>query len=187
MNKISKQISSNIHGPIIIDREIILELFHSKEFRRLSRIGQLGLTNLIYPSATHSRLDHSLGVYHITKKMILNSGIILSDIDTIALEAAALLHDIGHGPFSHLFEAVSDIPHEEYSVMLIKNDESDINKILKNYNAKLPNIVSSIIMKNHPILAVNQILSSEVDSDRIDYLIRDSFYTGNTFGSNNLD
>lgn len=171
-----KQIADNVHGTIIIENKLIQDLINTKEFRRLQGIRQLGLTNMLYPSATHTRYMHSLGVYELARRFTIRLGI-KDEKKRTAVMVAALLHDIGHGPLSHLFEDISAIDHENYTVMLIKDENSQINKILRKYPSILKQIVQ-IIEKKHPIKWMNSILSSQIDIDRLDYLKRDSIGTG---------
>ncbi len=178
-----------IHGYIHVKHQIIWDCINTKEFQRLRRIKQLGASFQVYPTAEHSRFSHSLGVYEVTRRMLsevedLNNSI--SDYDKTLVLLAALLHDVGHGPFSHTFEAVSKISHEKYSEMIILGD-SEINKILKRVDATFPKEVAAIINHTHPNKLLSQIVSSQLDADRMDYLLRDAYFTGTSYGSFDLN
>lgn len=181
--KDSKVFRDAIHNYIHVDQPLILNLINSKEMQRLRRIKQLGGTHLVYQSAEHSRFCHCLGVYFIVRKMIFNSrvGRYLSDYDKLTVMCAGLLHDVGHGPFSHSFESAFDLNHEEYTIRII-NGNSEINDILESFEKGFSNKVSSIIEKTHPNKILVQMISSQLDADRMDYLLRDSYFTGTTYG-----
>lgn len=181
--KDSKVFRDAIHNYIHIDQPLILNLINSKEMQRLRRIKQLGGTHLVYQSAEHSRFCHCLGVYFIVRKMLFNSrvGRYLSDYDKLTVMCAGLLHDVGHGPFSHSFESAFDLNHEEYTIRII-NGNSEINDILESFEKGFSAKVSSIIEKTHPNKILVQMISSQLDADRMDYLLRDSYFTGTTYG-----
>lgn len=179
----SKVFRDAIHNYIHVDQPVILSLINSKEMQRLRRIKQLGGTHLVYQCAEHSRFCHSLGVYFIVRKMIFNSevGKYLNDYDKLAVMCAALLHDIGHGPFSHSFEGVFTFSHEKYTIRLI-NGKSEVHDILEKFDQGFSKVVSMIIEKTHPNKILIQMISSQLDADRMDYLLRDSYFTGTTYG-----
>lgn len=179
----SKVFRDAIHNYIHVDQPVLLELINSKEMQRLRRIKQLGGTYQVYQSAEHSRFCHSLGVYFIVRKMIFNStiGDYINDYDKLTVMCAALLHDIGHGPFSHCFEAAFGLSHEEYTRKII-NGDSEVHNILEDFEPGFSKIVSSVIEKNHPNKILVQMISSQLDADRMDYLLRDSYFTGTTYG-----
>ena len=181
--KDSKVFRDAIHNYIHVDQPVILELINSKEMQRLRRIKQLGGTHQVYQSAEHSRFCHSLGVYFIVRKMIFNSDIgeYINDYDKLTVMCAALLHDIGHGPFSHCFERVFGLNHEDFTIKII-NGDSEVNHILENFDPGFSKKVSSIIEKKHPNKILIQMISSQLDADRMDYLLRDSYFTGTTYG-----
>lgn len=172
-----------IHNYIHVDDHVILRLINSAVMQRLKRIKQLGGTHQVYQSAEHSRFTHSLGVYAIVRKMIKESeiGHYLSEYDQLTVMIAGLLHDIGHGPFSHCFENIFGINHEKYTVKIIKEDK-EIHSILENCVEGLSDDVCAIIDKTHPHQILIQMISSQLDSDRMDYLLRDSYFTGTTYG-----
>ncbi len=176
-----------VHKDIIIKDELILSLIQTNEFQRLRRIKQLGLTYTVFPSAEHTRFSHSIGVYYLAKKMINvieeSRQIRYEKIEVEALLVAALLHDIGHGPFSHTAEECFDYSHEDYSIRIIKDGRVEINKILRNYHPEMLEQVVLYIEKKHPNHILNQILSATIDVDRMDYLIRDSHHAGVVYGN----
>lgn len=178
-----------VHGYIHVNHQIIWDCINTKEFQRLRRIKQLGASFQVYPTAEHSRFSHSLGVYEVTRRMLTEVSDLknsVSDYDKTLVLLAALLHDIGHGPFSHSFENISKTNHETYSEMIILGD-SQINKILANVDKNLPLEVSSIINHTHKNKILSQIVSSQLDADRMDYLLRDAYFTGTSYGSFDLD
>ena len=155
-----------IHGHIEVEKEF-LPIIDNPYFQRLRGIKQNSLLYFVYPSATHDRFAHSLGAYHLMRKVIKNGMMDMSKEDAFHLKAAALLHDIGHGPYSHLWERlVPDFDHEAMS-------EKIITEVFN-----LPE-VAKIIKKEHPY---SQLLSSVVDVDKLDYMSRDSYFCGVGYG-----
>ncbi len=173
-----------IHDYIQVDHLIIWKLINSKEVQRLRRIKQLGGTYQVFQSAEHSRFVHSLGVYQIIKKMLetecLESA--LNDYEKLTVMCAGLLHDIGHGPFSHSFEGVFHGSHEDMSVKVIVDPHSEVNQILSTVHENLAFDVASIINHTHHNNILISMVSSQLDADRMDYLLRDSYMTGTTYG-----
>lgn len=174
-----------IHGYINVYHQVIWDCINTKEFQRLRRIKQLGASFQVYQTAEHSRFSHSLGVYEVARRMLsevedLNAAI--SEYEKIVTLLAALLHDVGHGPFSHTFEAISQVDHEKYTEMIILGN-SEINQVLSNIDPKLALEVVSIINHTHPNQLLSQIVSSQLDADRMDYLLRDAYFTGTSYGS----
>lgn len=184
------KIKDVIHGEIIITDEMIINLIHTKEFQRLRKIKQLGLTNLIFPSAEHTRFSHSLGVYHILKQILEKfkekNKVFFTNLEERSLLVAGLLHDLGHGPLSHAAENFFGYSHEDYTVKIIVSENSQINEILKEEKELLENIVL-FIQKKHSNKPLNSLLSSSLDADRMDYLVRDSYYTGAVYGKIELE
>lgn len=166
----------------------LIDLLNCKEVQRLRRIHQLGVSNFTYPGADHTRFAHSLGVTHLMK-LVLEHLERASDAEKIknarqALLATALLHDVGHGPFSHLFEPCLGINHEQWSIAVIRDESTQVNQVLKRQNAYLPNHVADLIDSNnttHPAWQ-RALMSSQLDVDRLDYLRRDSLFTGAGYG-----
>lgn len=172
-----------IHDYIHVDHLIIWRLINSKEMQRLRRIKQLGGTYQVFQSAEHSRFVHSLGVYQVVRRMLETECLTnaLSDYDKLCVMCAGLLHDIGHGPFSHSFEGVFEENHEDMTVRMIL-EESEVHDILVSSYKQLPQDVASIIQHTHPNRILIQMVSSQLDADRMDYLLRDSYMSGTTYG-----
>lgn len=178
-----------IHGYVHVDLRIIWELIDTFEFQRLRRIHQLGGTYQVYHTAEHSRFSHSLGVYEIVYRMVHEVEDLrreLSDFEKVCVMIAALLHDIGHGPFSHVFEPIFDTNHEEYTVQIITGNTT-IKKILDKYDPRIANNVAMIINHTHPNELLTQLVSGQLDADRMDYLLRDSYFTGTSYGNYDLE
>ncbi|MBO4537935.1 MAG: HD domain-containing protein [Erysipelotrichaceae bacterium] len=191
MNKLSEEkvLRDPVHGYVRVSEEVIWRCMASREFQRLRRINQLGSTSMVYHCGEHSRFAHSLGVYEIVRRMVSevkdlrNS---LSEYEKITAMLAGLLHDIGHAPFSHSFEAIMKRKHEEYSVQIITSD-SEVSRIMKEYDENLPRDVASVIAGTHPNPILCQLISSQLDADRMDYLLRDSYFTGTKYGEFDLE
>lgn len=166
----------------------LIDLINCREVQRLRRIHQLGVSNFTYPGADHTRFAHSLGVTHLMK-LVLEHLERASEQEKIknarqALLATALLHDVGHGPFSHLFEPCLGIDHEQWSIAIIRDESSQVHQVLKRENAYLPNHVADLIdseNSTHPAWQ-RALMSSQLDVDRLDYLRRDSLFTGAGYG-----
>jgi uncharacterized protein len=163
-------------------------LIDTPEVQRLRRIHQLGVTYLTYLGADHNRLIHSLGVLHLMQQALQHLRSLCDDEHVnrgrAPLLAAALLHDVGHGPFSHLFEPCLDIDHEVWSKAIILSEESEVHKELRKVDRTLPQTVADLIDKenhDHPSW-MKYLLSSQLDMDRLDYLRRDSLFTGAGYG-----
>ncbi len=187
-----------ILGTIIVDNQIILDLIDTPEFQRLRRIKQLGTSSLTFHGAEHSRFGHCLGVYEIARRMCNHfqrnypthhpgDGLwddCASDRSTLC---AALLHDLGHGPYSHTFEHIFHTDHEEITRRLITSPTTNIQRILARVAPDLPAQVASVIDHTYHNQQVVQMISSQVDADRMDYLQRDAYYTGTNYGKFDLD
>jgi len=169
-----------IHNEIVFDSPWVMDILQTPEFIRLSRIKQTGLIYYLYPNATHTRTAHSLGTYFLARRLAKQLGC-FKESEKQELYAAALLHDIGHGPHSHSFENYTGVCHEGFSKELITNPVSNINKILKKYKINTDNVVA-ILDHKHKNELLNDIISSQIDVDRMDYLARDSHFTGVSFG-----
>ncbi len=183
--KVNKVFRDPIHGYIHFDDANLYKLVESKEMQRLKRIYQLGGSFQVFPTAEHSRFSHSIGAYQIVSRIIDEvDGIknALTALDQIVLKTAVLLHDLGHGPFSHAFEMVHKIKHEEYTKAII-NSNSEVNKILKAIDPKLPSLLSQVYEGKYKNEIVNQLVSSQLDADRMDYLLRDAYFCGTPYGS----
>ncbi len=180
--KHSKNIADSILNGITINDELILELYEAKELRRLARVNHLGIVHFIYPMAKHYRFEHSLGVYELTRRLVHQLKPDVPKSTYRAVLAAALLHDLGHGPYSHLFEMISSLDHELYSIKIIRDENTDVYKAFEKFEPEAREQVVQILEGNHPLEWCNQIVSSEVDMDRLDYLLRDSQSTGAAYG-----
>ena len=186
-----------IHGQIIVDNQIIMDLINTSEFQRLLRIKQLGTSSFTFHGAEHSRFGHCLGVYEITRQMCNyfqrnypsqhpGDGLWDDHERPVAL-CAALLHDLGHGPYSHTFEHIFHTNHEQITRQLITDSSTNINKILQRVAPDFPHQVASVIDHTYENPQVVQMISSQVDADRMDYLQRDTYYTGTNYGKFDLD
>ncbi len=180
-------VRDSIYGNINVQESVIIALINSKEFQRLRRILQLGGGQFVFPSAVHNRFSHSLGVYYLIDKIFRNSSFDnVSNEEKTLTKIAGLLHDLGHGPFSHSFEKVSPINHEQWTIAIIQNEQSQINQVLKAFNIDVQ-AVCQIIAKTHPNKILLSLVSSQLDCDRMDYLLRDSYHTGVEYGNFDID
>ncbi len=172
-----------LYGYVKIYDEPIWQLINTPEFQRLRRITQLGGASMVFHTAEHSRFSHSLGVYEMARQMIYSSVIKdnLTEKERLAVLCAALLHDIGHGPFSHAFEAIFKAEHETITARIITEDSS-VHRVLKSVSSDFPDVVASLIMGTHKNKLMMNIISGEIDADRLDYLQRDSYFTGAKYG-----
>lgn len=173
-----------IYGFITIPNALIFDLIEHKYFQRLRRITQMGLSYLVYPGAHHTRFHHALGSMYLMQKAIgilKFKGIAISEEEETALLIAILLHDIGHGPFSHAMEhsIVDGITHEELSLFFME-------ELNKKFNGKL-SLAITIFKGDYHRKFMHQLISSQLDMDRADYLKRDSFYTGVAEGNINSE
>lgn len=170
-----KIINDPIYGFVTIPDELIHDLINHPIFQRLRRIKQLGLTNLVYPGALHTRFHHAIGAMYLMTEalqVLKSKGVKITEEESRAAIIAILLHDIGHGPFSHALEhtIVKGVHHEDLSTMLM----DDLNKTFK---GKL-SLAIKIFKDEYPKKFLHQLVSSQLDMDRLDYLKRDSFFTG---------
>lgn len=177
-----------LYGYINIEYEIITEIIDTAVFQRLRRIKQLSGVSMVYHGAEHSRFSHSLGVYGISN-MFLKVRDLTDNLDErsqLLFLVAALLHDIGHGPYSHAFEYAFSVNHEQIGARIIVEDE-ELRKVLDKIDKDFATDVAGIILKlgKHPL--IEQLVSSQLDVDRLDYLGRDAYFTGATYGNIDLD
>ena len=185
MSKI-KIFNDPVYGFITIPRDIIFQLIEHPYFQRLRYIKQLGLTSLVYPGALHTRFHHALGALHLMHLAIDNlrlKGVEITDEEYVGASIAILLHDIGHGPFSHALEhtLTENIEHEDISLLFM-------NSLNKEFDGQL-SLAIRIFNGDYPKKFLHQLVSSQLDTDRLDYLRRDSFYTGvseGTIGSDRI-
>lgn len=185
-----------VHNYIHVQHQVILDLINSKEFQRLRRIKQLGTSSFTFHGAEHSRFSHSLGVYEITRRIadlfvrnysrekLGDDG--WDDRERLVVLCAALLHDVGHGPYSHTFEHIFGTDHEAITVEIITSPETEVYQILNRVEEGFPEKVASVITKTYPNPQVVQMISSQIDADRMDYLLRDAYYTGTEYGTFDL-
>ena len=176
----AKIINDPVFGFIKIPRGLLYGIVEHPLFQRLNRINQLGLASVVYPGARHTRFQHSLGAFHLMSEAVLSlqqKGIFIFDTEAEAVQAAILMHDIGHGPFSHVLEntLIHGISHEDISLLMME-------EINRHFNGQL-NLAISIFKGDYPKNFLHQLISSQLDMDRLDYLRRDSFYTGVTEGN----
>ena len=182
--KRAKIINDPIYGFIEVDKGIINDLINHKYFQRLRRISQLGLSYLVYPGAQHTRFQHAIGSLHLMNKALIqleNKGHKISKPEKEGVKIAILLHDIGHCPFSHALERtiVKDINHEQLTLIYM-------HKLNEEFNGKL-SLAIKIFENKYERKFLNQLVSSQLDMDRLDYLKRDSFFTGVTEGNIGVD
>lgn len=176
-----------VHDFITLREPLFLQLVDTPEFQRLRRIRQLGASSGTYHGAEHSRFGHSLGAHWIMGKILdrfRHIGVEIDNEAIVAARAAALLHDVGHGPFSHALEGqlTPGIDHEAWTRRIVL-EPTGINRCLRRYSASLPQDVADVlagVYQGPPFLS--DLVSSQLDVDRMDYLIRDSIYTGVTYG-----
>ena len=176
----TKVINDPVFGFIKIPQGLLYDIVSHPLMQRLNRISQLGLTSVVYPGARHTRFQHSLGAFHLMSEAILSlqqKGQFIFDSEAEAVQAAILMHDIGHGPFSHVLEntLIRGISHEDISLMMMEQINQDLGNQL--------NLAINIFKDEYPKKFLHQLLSSQLDMDRLDYLRRDSFYTGVTEGN----
>ena len=179
-----KIINDPIYGFIHIPSSLVFDIIEHRYFQRLRRINQMGLSFLVFPGAKHTRFEHVLGCMHLMQKtveMLRFKGVQISDKEAEGLYIAILLHDIGHGPFSHAMEhsIVEDISHEEISLRFMEELNTELGGKLE--------LAISIFKGEYPRKFMHQLISSQLDMDRADYLKRDSFYTGVAEGNINSE
>ena len=169
--------------------ELMMRLIDAQEFQRLRRIKQLGLGLYTYQGAEHSRFTHSLGAFHLMTRVLdrLGERYSIAEDDRVAARAAALLHDVGHGSFSHVMEKVLGFHHERWTVQVLLSEQTEVGALLRSHSSELPLKVASIIEGKFQPSALGQLVSSQLDVDRMDYLLRDSLMTGAKYGIYDLE
>jgi HD superfamily phosphohydrolase len=172
---------------------LLLKLINTREFQRLRRIKQLGMSEMVFPGANHSRFAHSIGVMHNARRFLTRieqlTGVQITEDQRTAVLVAALLHDLGHGPFSHTFEKITSENHETRTIEVIIDNSTEVNRVLRDHHADLPALLRQFFDED-PDAAANgglpahfvQIVSSQLDADRFDYLLRDAHSTGADYG-----
>ena len=168
-------VNDPVYGFVSVPRGLLCELINHPAFQRLSRIKQLGMSALVYPGATHTRWAHSLGAYHLMReafRSLKEKGVFVFDVEEEGAEIAILLHDIGHGPFSHVLEhtLIEHLSHEEITRALMRRLNREFGGAL--------GMAIQIYSDEYPKHFLHQLICSQLDTDRLDYLCRDSFYTG---------
>jgi len=175
MSNTRKIINDPVYGFITIDHPLILDIIAHSYYQRLRRIYQMAFAHLVYPGAVHSRLHHSLGAYHLmcnALSELKSKGVEITAEEELAAKIAILLHDIGHGPYSHTLEKelISDVHHEAISLLIMQ-------ALNKEFNGQLQTAID-IFTNNYSKKFLYQLIAGQVDVDRMDYLTRDSFFTG---------
>jgi len=193
----SKYLRDPVHGSIGFDKDrekLVIDLINTREFQRLRRIRQLGALFLTFHGAEHTRFTHSLGVAYMARRIfdallaagqVQQKGRALERTRLVAI-VAALLHDLGHGPFSHLYEKVfNDRRHEEWTGLIIRQARGEVGRLLR--RAGLVEEVLGVYGRTYRPAFVSDLVSSQLDADRLDYLLRDSFMTGVAYGKYDLE
>lgn len=173
-----------VHRYIHVRDQMIWDLIGTKEFQRLRRVRQLGTTFLTFHGGEHSRFSHSLGVYEIVRRIVddvFDGRPEWNKEERLLSLCAALLHDVGHGPFSHSFEKVFDLDHEQFTREIILGD-TEIHQVLSRGGSDFPEKVAEVIAKTYHNKLVISLISSQIDADRMDYLQRDAYFTGVSYG-----
>ena len=172
-----------VHSYVHVRDQVIWDLIGTREFQRLRRIKQLGTTFITFHGAEHSRFNHSLGVYEIIRRILENftDQLNWNREERLLCLTAALLHDLGHGPYSHCFEKVFNLDHEHFTKQIILGD-TEVNQILTKVNPDFPKKVAEVINKTYHDKLIVSLISSQIDADRMDYLQRDAYYTGVSYG-----
>jgi hypothetical protein len=168
---------------------LLFKLLGAAEFQRLRRVRQLGMAHLAYPGADHSRYGHSLGAMETARRILdcLRRDHPIDEAGEIACLTAVLLHDLGHGPFSHVFERVSGIHHEQITLQIIEDSGGDVHRLLKEFDPVLPARVAALVSGQGTRSVFHDIVSSQLDADRLDYLLRDNLMTGSRYGDYDLN
>ncbi|RUL53125.1 MULTISPECIES: HD domain-containing protein [Lysinibacillus] len=173
-----------VHRYVHVRDQVIWDLISTKEFQRLRRIKQLGTTYLVFHGAEHSRFNHSLGVYEIVRRIIddvFRGRADWDESERLVVLCAALLHDLGHGPFSHAFENVFHTDHEYFTRQILLGN-TEVNAVLRKVSPDFAERVALIIEKNYTNTLAVSLISSQIDADRMDYLQRDAYFTGVSYG-----
>ena len=175
MAYVRKIINDPVYGFITIDHPLVFEIIAHPYYQRLRRIHQMAFASLVYPGAVHTRLHHSLGAYHLmcnALSELKNKGVEITTEEEVGAKVAILLHDIGHGPYSHALERrlIKDVHHEDISIMIMQ-------LLNETFNGQLQTAIE-IFTGSHPKQFLHQLVSGQLDMDRMDYLSRDAFFTG---------
>ena len=186
----SKIINDPVFGFLNIPDGVLFTILQHPYMQRLNRIRQLGLSFFVYPGAMHSRFLHSLGAMHLMHEAITSlceKGVDITEKEATAAMAAILMHDVGHGPFSHVFEEAGMLPagmsHEDISLMMMEEIKEEFRTSAVNDGLEILTMAIDIFQDKYPKHFLHQLISSQLDVDRLDYLCRDSFFCGVTEGS----
>jgi uncharacterized protein len=177
-----------IHQDIVLDRNkpaerLVMDLIDTPEFQRLRRIHQLGVSFFTFQGAEGSRFTHSVGVMRVASlltDLLAEKSLSAAEQKPLIL-ATALLHDLGHGPYSHVTEKILDYDHEDWSCKIISGD-TVVNEVLRDFDPALPATITGVLKKTHMPHWISHMVSSQLDCDRMDYLLRDSYMTGTAYG-----
>ena len=179
-----------VHNYITVNHPVIYDLINSKEFQRLRRVKQVSTTVFTFHGAEHSRFSHCLGVYEIARRVTEIFDAKFPEIwdtnEDLLTMVAALLHDVGHGAYSHTFEKLFDTDNEAITQEIITSPDTEVNAILRQVSPDFPEKVASVINHTYHNKQVVQLISSQIDCDRMDYLLRDSYYSGANYGQFDL-
>lgn len=190
MKKLRKQqvYKDPLYGYIHVDYELIKNLINSSLFQRLRRIRQLSGVQMVFHGAEHSRFSHSLGVYEIANRFLTVPDIReeLTEREKLLFLSSALLHDIGHGAYSHAFEDTFNVNHENIGAQLIVINK-ELRSLLDGIDDNFAFDIASILNKENKFLLIEQLISSQLDVDRLDYLERDAYFTGAAYGQIDVD
>lgn len=175
MSTVRKIINDPVYGFITIDHPLVLQIISHPFYQRLRNINQMAFAHLVYPGAVHSRLHHSLGAYHLmcnALQELKSKGVAITPEEELGAKVAILLHDVGHGPFSHALEQelITGVHHEAISILIMQRLNEEMGGQLR--------VAIEIFTDIHPKRFLHQLVSGQLDVDRLDYLIRDSFFTG---------
>ncbi|GAB4150858.1 MAG: HD domain-containing protein [Sphingomonadales bacterium] len=199
----TQRLRDPIHGLIVFDKDdetdmLAWRLIQTPEFQRLRRIKQLGISEFVFPGATHSRFSHSIGVYQNARKLMgvvkKSEGNAFKEERARVILIAALLHDLGHGPFSHAFEGAREAiaksrgieaieKHEKFTAKFIQAENGDLRPILDKFDGSMADEIAKLIAADDPTDIYHAVVSSSFDADRLDYLIRDRYMTGTAAGT----
>ena len=201
MTRRTQRLRDPVHGLIVFEEndnlaQLAWKLVNTPEFQRLRRIRQLGVSEFVFPSAVHTRFTHSVGVFHTARELVrivereTASSFDRDRADVTAI--AALLHDLGHGPFSHTFEQVqrsrdAGMRHEKWTAEIVRNEDGVIRRLLEAHRAGLAEEVASLLAAEDPADIYHAVVSSSFDADRLDYLRRDRLMTGTGAGAIDFD
>lgn len=189
MSEEEKVFKDPVHGYIYVHDAVIWDLINTKEVQRLRRIRQLGTASVTYPGGDHTRFSHSLGVYEVIRQVLLaferNNYVWPHHLDRLTM-VSGLLHDVGHAAFSHALEPVIGMRHERWSERIILDPATEVHQVLEKVYPGFSAHVADVISKRYPNPLVVSLVSGQLDADRLDYLMRDSIFTGVDYGKFDL-